>query len=108
MSAIVCDIMRTGRTVGYASFTVRTVMLDVSKLNNSGNALGIMTPEASERTALKENRSTNTGAVVHGKMLYIKDISVHFEASFPPLFKRSVLTEFIIIIPKLIRSKDIR
>jgi hypothetical protein len=53
----------------------------VSDLRNCGQAFGIVTPHATQRTALKKDRCADTVTVMNGKAFDFKNCSGHTNAS---------------------------
>ena len=66
-----------GRTYRGASAAVRTQTHLCDACRGKIEPLGVMTPHASERTALKEYDGSNARAVVHCELLNIENFTCH-------------------------------
>ena len=64
-------------TTAAAKSAIQTSTLFQIKLGQRAQPLGIMAPSTTERTALEENGSPYTAAVIQSKLLDIKDYSRH-------------------------------
>ena len=60
------------RAFASAKSAARTVVLRYVELLFGQKSLGVMTPDASERTSLEKNGSPYTASVVYGKLLDIE------------------------------------
>ena len=62
-----------GNGAGSASYAL---IFRIKKLGLRRFRLGVMTPRAVKRTALDENRRSDTGAVVYAKLLNVKNTAI--------------------------------